>query len=236
MSEYGLNPSFKPECFNRVESGSVPGRIKPAIKQLIVSEAIRYREKPRLILAADIRDTIERIGEVSPSEETLIKMVSDARNKEVSPLDTPWHLGTLDDYPLSAEAIHHILKVQKWMAKKGKKSQVTLRLAKWISRFSKVISKDIAWLWKVSFAYTLFEILCEISDTDFDTSHLDAALMAGMDQFDKIATDLVMLGDIHGAAMYQHEGLGNGKVYKKWAGNEYSQNEVNNERSHNTAE
>jgi len=149
-----------------------------------------------------------------------------------SPLDAPWHLGTLDDYPLSAEAIHHILKVQKWMAKKGARSQVTLRLAKWISRFSKAIGKDTAWLWKVSFTYTLFEILCEISDTDPDTSQLDAALMAGGNQFHKVAIDLVMLGDIHGAAMYQHEGLGNGKTYEKWADNEYNQSEVKNEGTH----
>jgi hypothetical protein len=79
-------------------------RIKPTIRQLIVSEAIRYPDKPRLALATDLRDSIERMGEMSPSEETLIKMISDARNQESSLLDNPWHLGTVKDYPLPAPA------------------------------------------------------------------------------------------------------------------------------------
>lgn len=210
----------------------------PAIKALISQRALSELDKDREMLADELREEIQERypEEVPPAWETVIKRISKARNYESGPEDAPWHLGTLDDYPLSAEAIHHILKVQKWMAKKGERSQVTLRLAKWISRFSKVISKDkdIAWLRKVSLTYTLFEILCEISNTDFDTSQLDTALMIGRNQFNKVAIDLVMLGDIHGAAMYQHEGLGNGNAYKKWADNEYNQREVKNERTHNT--
>ena len=101
---------------NRKKRERIP-RIKPSIRQLIVSEATRYREKPRLALASKLKDTIERMGEASPSEETMLKIISEARNKEKSPVDNPWYLGTMKDYPLPPEVIPYLFLVQSFIEK-----------------------------------------------------------------------------------------------------------------------
>ncbi|MFC2060129.1 hypothetical protein ACFLTZ_03420 [Chloroflexota bacterium] len=88
-------------------------RIKPSIKQFIVGEAIKYSNKPRLALAAEIRDKIEHLGEISPSEETLIKMISDARSNKTGPIDSPWTIGCCIKYDIPTEFIPILLDEQK---------------------------------------------------------------------------------------------------------------------------
>ena len=150
-------------------------KIKPTIKQLIVSQAIRYREKPRITLANELQDEIERMGEVSPSEETLMKMISDARNKETSPLDKPWHMGTLGDIPLPSEAIPYILKIKKIHTQNESIGKLTIRQAIWISRLYATI-KDINDLGYNAYMISVYEIMCSLSKTPFDTSEFDDIL------------------------------------------------------------
>lgn len=149
-------------------------RIKPSIKQLISSQAVRYPDKPRQALAADVRDTIERMGEVAPSEETLIKMISDARNKEPNPLDNIWHMGTLNDYPLLMEAIPSVLKVQQLKVWLGE--PFTVRQAQWVTKLFPIFKKTDL-LEGVSWVYSQLERDCELSRTKFDTSLYDNYLL-----------------------------------------------------------
>ena len=73
-------------------------KIRPKIQGLIHLRALEEPRLPRDIVALHIRDEIERIGEIPPSEETIVKMVSRERNREPNPLDEPWSLGMLSKY------------------------------------------------------------------------------------------------------------------------------------------
>ncbi len=87
----------------------------PAIKELITKRAIGEPQKNREDLADEIIEEIkeEYPKEVPPAWETVIKLISAARNHERYPIDNPWYIHTLKDYPISAEAIGHIIEVQK---------------------------------------------------------------------------------------------------------------------------
>lgn len=150
-------------------------RIKPSLKQTIVSEAIRYPTKPRAALAAELQDLIERMGEISPTDETLMRMISEARNKEESPLDKPWHMATLKDYPLPTEAIPSILAVLESQEMFTRQREVTIRQALWISRIHTVVKpKDD--LMKIAWYYAFNERISEVSHTDFNTYEYDRRL------------------------------------------------------------
>lgn len=149
-------------------------KIKPSLKKLISGQAIRYPEKPREALAAELKDTIERMGEVTPADETLLRMISDARNKITSPLDNNWQIILKDDIPIPAEAIPYILKVKA----KGVMlaNHFTIRHALWVSRLYTTI-KDVDTLARLAWYYALDEKLCELAGTDFDTTGYDELLL-----------------------------------------------------------
>ena len=164
-------------------------RLKPTIKRLIVGDAVQYPKKPRLALAAELKDKIERLGEISPSEETLMKMISDARNRNPSALDEPWHLGLMGkpEYDITPEAVPYILMVKAWAEQslnvfKQQHGPITARQALWISRlygFTEYVRRrDPKWdfeffLFQWSEAYSCRERVCELSNTPFDTSRFD---------------------------------------------------------------
>jgi len=115
-----------------------PGRgpkISNEVRRLIISQAIHEsKNMPRRALAVHLQDIIERMGEVSPTEDTLIRMISEARNQQPSPLDQPWSIGTSARYEIPAEIIPLLVKLQKLMAgKAGALREITIREAKWAS-------------------------------------------------------------------------------------------------------
>ena len=95
-------------------------------------------------------------------------------------LDRWWNLGTLRDFPLPAEAIPHILRVQKWFGEElGNFEGVTIREAQWIARLYAIekISRDTELLWRTSRLYSEAEISAALTDTKFDSSSLDMRLL-----------------------------------------------------------
>ena len=161
-------------------------KISPTVKKLIVSEAtIRCPNKPRAALAVELKDTIERMGiyaeGASPSEDTLMRMISAARNEEHNSLDKPWHLGSMLDSEryITPEAIAYIFKVKEW-ATRNKEIPITIRQAYWIGQFypgipdiRKAKDEDFKNLWLWSLEYAHYELICELSKTDFNTTDLD---------------------------------------------------------------
>ncbi len=201
-------------------------RIKPTIKKIIALRAIRYPTTPRLALANDLRDYIERLGEISPSEETLIKMISDARNKEINPIDSPWHLGIMrePEYGISPEAIPYIFQVKEWCDKNGKETPITVRQAFWIAQFchihrNKMKDKETGDLWKASWVYAQYEIVCELSDRDFDTTELDIPFWYGGPAGPLVAA---ILSDMENGT--RHMNSASKKLIRKRASNERSHN------------
>jgi hypothetical protein len=111
------------------------------------------REKPREELAHELR---QRFGVKSPSLQTLMRMISKARNKPPTDLDNPWTIGCCIKYKIPSDIISSLIEVkrasdnfgglnitndltpqiQKAYAKANKelKNSPTIRQARWFAR------------------------------------------------------------------------------------------------------
>ena len=152
-------------------------RIKPIVRRTIVGEArdARNKNKPRRQLMVELQTIIERMGEIVPSEETLEKLISWARNHPKSPLDEQFSLASLAEYHIPPEAVPVIV----WVYRKRlreEETHFTIRQALWIARlhtfFNPATDVD-DW----AFVYALREELCEILGEPFFTRDLDMKMM-----------------------------------------------------------
>ncbi|RPI53820.1 MAG: hypothetical protein EHM49_03890 [Deltaproteobacteria bacterium] len=120
------------------KSGRGP-KISNGIRQLIISQAIHDSKiMPRRALAVRLQELIERMGEVSPTEDTLMRMISEARNKQPSELEKPWCIGACTYYNIPHDMIPVLIKIQKLKAENGDDEDLsrvlTVREAQWIAR------------------------------------------------------------------------------------------------------
>jgi len=148
----------------------------PEIKNMIAERALST-DKDRITLAYELIDEImlKYPDRVPPSVETVKRDISTARNHAPSPLDKPWHMGTLKDYPLPLEAVSSILAALESREMFTRHREVTIRQALWISRLHTVVKhKDD--LWKIAWHYAFNERISEVSGTDFNTSEYDRRL------------------------------------------------------------
>jgi hypothetical protein len=114
-------------------------KISNEVRQLIISQAIHdSKTMPRRALAVRLQELIERMGEVSPTEDTLTRMISGARNKQPSELEKPWCIGACSYYNIPHDMIPLLIKIQKLKAEYGDNEDVstilTVREAQWMAR------------------------------------------------------------------------------------------------------
>lgn len=150
------------------------------IRRLITLKATSTNTKREELTQELLVDIEERYPkEIPPSEETVIKMISKARNHEPSPLDRPWHLGVLNNLQslgipdISAEAVKRIQEIQLALSTDNR-PPLTIRQAKWISKLHFLIPDNT--IYNVSYLYSSYELVCLVSDTTFDTTEIDALL------------------------------------------------------------
>ena len=174
-------------------------KIRPKIRALIRIRALEEPRLPRDVVALHLRDEIERIGELPPSEETLIKMVSRERNREPNPLDEPWSLGMMSKYradfpPEIVPVLIEIEKLQMYCNYETPKERLTIRQAQWIARLYHLIReiymkrypkeledaikkpvKEYLWMfYMIADVYAVWEEINEITGGKYiDTSLLD---------------------------------------------------------------
>lgn len=177
-------------------------RITDDVRRAIAELRYRYPDWT----AERIRGALRPLtGITPPSIRAVYKLLQDipphtARFEEMEQL---WHLGLLSKqefrlrYPeLSAEAIGHILEAQKaardFFERRPHPSgrapvyiAMSVRTALWVARLHEAVR--VFWapddkfqyhlvLYCVSMYYGRFELICELSHTNFDTSELDEAL------------------------------------------------------------
>ena len=118
-----------------------PGRgpkISSEVRRLIIGQAIHdSKNMPRRALAVRLQDLIEKMGEISPTEDTLAKLISEARNQQPSDLDLPWSIGACAQYNIPPDIIPILINLQKQKApgdEEGLLRQITIREAQWIAR------------------------------------------------------------------------------------------------------
>jgi len=132
-----------------------PGRgpkISNEVRRLIIGQAIHdSKNMPRRALAVRLQDIIEKMGEISPSEDTLVKMISEARNKQPSELDQPWSIGACDEYNIPPDIIPTLIRLQKLKAvyDEGESpGKITIKEARWVARLYPVAEPVIDRLFK----------------------------------------------------------------------------------------
>jgi hypothetical protein len=113
--------------------------ISNEIRKLIISQAIHdSKNMPRRALAVRLQDLIEKMGEISPTEETLMRMISEARNQQPSELDQPWSIGVCEKYNIPPDIIPVLVKELQFRAKTLQQVP-TIREARWFARLYQVV-------------------------------------------------------------------------------------------------
>jgi hypothetical protein len=174
---------------NAERTGRGP-QISKEVRRLIISQAVHdARNMPRWPLAARLKDLIEKMGYTSPSDETLVKMISEARNKQPRELEKPWSIGACSYYNIPHDMIPVLIKLQKLMAEYGDDEDVsrvlTVREAQWIARlyhmaeplireFPNAAESGFLWLDFIASSYVQRERVSEQMNEQYpDTTDLD---------------------------------------------------------------
>ncbi len=124
--------------------------IKDWVKWHINVEATKNRAEPRDAVAERIEQFLEG-KEPIPSRETLIKMISAARNS-ADLEDRPWTVSSLVDYEISPEALPVVMKA--WARALELDKHLSIRQVKWIARLYNVLKdKDLESLIGNAFRY-----------------------------------------------------------------------------------
>jgi len=170
-----------------------PGRgsqISKEVRRLIISQAVHdARSMPRWPLAARLKDLIEKMGYKSPSDETLVKMISEARNKQPREVEKPWSIGACSYYNIPHDMIPVLIKIQKLKAEYGDNEDVStvliVREAQWIARLYHVAEplirelpdaseSALLWLDFIASSYVQRERVSEQMNEQYpDTTDLD---------------------------------------------------------------
>jgi len=162
--------------------------IKPHVKQLIYARALRDKDIPRPALAAELRKFIsDEMGEIPPTEETMIKLISEGRNLPATDEDEPWSVAASVKYGWPPEATKDLFDI--WRASLAMGNPISIRQAKWIVHIRNLFYEPIStgnmysdkvnrnlWLIRQSWLYSLLERASQITgEKYFDTANLDAA-------------------------------------------------------------
>lgn len=172
---------------SKIDESGRPEKLTDELKVEIIKVLQRSPRKRAPAIQYDIQLYIEKkLGhKLSPEEKKGLLPGTSLIGKYVKPIRKPilthtekpdplWNIGTLEQFPLSAESIPHILKVQSLDSGLFK---VTIQQAKWIARLYKVI-QDIDKLREISRHYAMYEKICKLAKIDnIDTSKFDRALM-----------------------------------------------------------
>lgn len=156
-----------------------------------------------------------------PGLSTVQKVLTKIRKKESElspdPEDRPWSMATLDDYPISPEAIPAVLEV--WKSRIEQKQGFTIREAKWAARLSAIPRlKDITRLFSRASQYARLELIYQLIDRPFNSTIIDALLCyltitpdlaGGADAFEAL---LPVLAGVREDAVDQIRDLKQGKI------------------------
>ena len=151
-------------------------RMSKTVEKLIVHESLENRNMPRRVLAVKLQEIISKMGEPVPTEETLEKLISKARNHTPSPLDEQWTTASLVDFDLPPDSVPSVIEI--WRYALNTNESFTVRQARWVSRLYPLI-KETPLLWFWSRKYAEEEKAVSIIRQPMDTFIPDTALFMG---------------------------------------------------------
>jgi hypothetical protein len=129
----------------------------------------------RTILAEKLQTEFEGKRYDVPQIEVLERKISwYRRHAETDPLEKPWRMDTLDEYPIPPEAVPSVLKV--WKSRIDNGDTLTIREAKWAARLSGHLP-DIEKLSYKASHYARTELMFQLLGRPFDSTEVDRSLM-----------------------------------------------------------
>lgn len=154
--------------------------IDPKLRTYITELALKDRKRDRGLVADEVIEYITKNGYFPLQKETIEKIISKARNHEISPIDKPWSLASLPQNPISPEALPIVLEVKVLKDILSNWSDpLSIRQAHWIARLYKLFKVDNIvdmYLWSQKYAdselaYEVVNINLNVSDLDINLIH-----------------------------------------------------------------
>ncbi|MFC1902669.1 hypothetical protein ACFLX4_01185 [Chloroflexota bacterium] len=169
-------------------------KIPAHIRELIVRQAIEQLDKPRQLLATELRERIEHNAKIPsiPEINTIAKIISAARHK-VPRNEDPWSVGASILHNIPDEANSDLIKIWKWCIVIGRTFNV--REAKWAAKLRGAV--PFSSLLYVAAYYALEEQVAEAFGKPLDTTSLDLYMLCFPDDSvikNKIQFDARRLG------------------------------------------
>ena len=152
-------------------------RISDSVNKLIIQESLNNPDMPRRVLAVKLQDYISRMGEPTPTEETLVKMISKVRTETPDPLDRPWSLKASIENSFPIQSTPQLLRAWKTCLALG--IPFTIRQARWAAHLSTVTNSTmdlVTW----SHHYATLERVYKLVGEPFTGIDLDISLTASI--------------------------------------------------------
>ena len=146
-------------------------KIQPWVRQLIVRQAIKDIDIPRIEVAQNIRRLLEGMRADVPTASTILRLISWARQKAPKP-DDLWSIGASLQYGIPMEATGDLLEIWKRCIVLGRK--FTVREAKWAATLRSAI--DFTELLRYAAVYALEEKAADTVSMSMNTTELDLYL------------------------------------------------------------
>jgi len=126
-------------------------RITPEAKLAIYQEALKEPRRPRTNVAVTLERVMPEMGYFVPERDVLLRMISWARNHEVTdiPENELWGLTPLATCPISPEALPSVLVA--WFQAASHGIRFTYRDAKWVALLYSLYPSPEVTAWLVKF-------------------------------------------------------------------------------------
>lgn len=147
---------------------------------LIISRALGHPRLQRTKLAENLQAEFESEGYAIPEIEVLERKISWYRNHaEAGPLEKPWSMAALDEYPIAPAAIPEVLRI--WALRMDSGISFTIREAKWAARFSGFVLSGSQYgrrtVSTLASQYARLEVVYQLVGRPFDSIIYDRAFM-----------------------------------------------------------
>jgi len=154
--------------------------VTDAVQAIIASVYQKHPKWKASMVRNEVSDILRKDNPKLPSgwpslsivQKVLAPVRKKMKERPVDPQDKPWSMATLDQYPISHEALPAVIEAWKHRA-----YTLTIREAKWVARFSAIPEKD---LWWEAIQYAGMEYVYEqLIGQPFDSSKFDKDFIAG---------------------------------------------------------
>lgn len=158
-------------------------KITDEVKRYIAEVNERHPEWVAKEVMSEVHNLLSQVNpQIKPdwpglsAVQILLKKIRDGiGEREPFYIDIPWSMGTIDEYPIPSEIVPKLFEIKKI---KSGYEPLSIREAKWVGRLYTVIQDPMELACWAKW-YAKRDKICELSDTQKDTSDIDDSLSSG---------------------------------------------------------